>query len=267
MPGPDRAREGLAMRRRATAARAVLARLRSLADPAKVAGMARYGIHSAGTLGVQIAELRPMARELRSGSREERHALALALWDSGVHEARILAAMVDDPALVTDAQAERWAGDLDSWDVCDQLCANLLDRTPLAWRKARAWSEREEPFVKRAGFALMARLAVHDRRARDADFVPLLGLAESEAGDDRNYVKKAVSWALRQIGKRSPGLRRRAMAVARRVARQSSRSARWIASDVLRELDRAAPGRARSRGGRGGQPRTRAAIRPSGATA
>jgi len=260
--GSDRARQGLAMGWTATPARAVLARLRSLADPAKVSGMARYGISTAGTLGVQVAELRRIAREIRRGTREERHALALALWDSGVHEARILAALVDDPALVTAAQAERWAGDLDSWDVCDQLCANLLDRAPFAFGKARAWAEREEPFVKRAGFALMARLAVHERKAPDADFVPFLELAENEAGDDRNPVKKAVSWALRQIGKRTPGLRRRAMAVARRIARQGSRSARWIASDVLRELDRAAP-----RGGRAGQPRTRAAIRPSGATA
>jgi 3-methyladenine DNA glycosylase AlkD len=254
------------MARRATAARAVLSRLGSLADPANVAGMARYGISTAGTLGVQVVELRRMAREIRRGSPDERHLLALALWDSGVHEARILAALVDDPALVAEAQAERWAGDLDSWDVCDQLCGNLLCRVPFAWEKARAWAGREEPFVKRAAFALMTQLAVHDREAPDAAFLPFLRLAEREAGDDRNYVKKAVSWALRQIGKRSPGLRRSAMASARRMARQGSRPARWIASDVLRELERRR--RSGRRGaGRGGQPRRRAPIRPSTPTA
>jgi 3-methyladenine DNA glycosylase AlkD len=224
-----------------------------MADPANVAGMSRYGIGTAGTLGVSMPALRAMAREARrrAGPRE-RHALALALWDSGVHEARILAALVDEPGRVTEAQAERWAKDLDSWDVCDQLCSNLLDRTSFAWKKAVAWAGREEPFVKRAGFALMAALAVHDREAPDAAFEPLLALAEREAGDQRNFVKKAVNWALRQIGKRSPHLCRRAVAVARRIAKKDSKAARWIAADALRELAAAtAQGRpARLRAGR-----------------
>jgi 3-methyladenine DNA glycosylase AlkD len=224
-----------------------------MADPANVAGMARYGISTAGTLGVSMPALRAMAREARrrAGPRE-RHTLALALWDSGVHEARILAALVDEPGLVTQAQAERWAKDLDSWDVCDQLCSNLLDRTSFARKKAVAWAGREEPFVKRAGFALMAALSVHDKEARDTAFEPLLALAEREAGDERNFVKKAVNWALRQIGKRSPYLCRRAVAAGRRIAKKDSKAARWIAADALRELTAAAAqGRlARVRAGR-----------------
>lgn len=218
----------------------LLARLRAQASPAAVEGMARYGISRAGTLGVTVAALRGLAREAKRGLPDPaaRHALAGRLWRSGVHEGRILATIVDDPALVTAAQAERWIRDVDSWDVCDGLCNNLLDASPVAWRLARAWPARPEAFVRRAGLVLLATRAVHDRAAADAAFAALLPGCEAAADDERNLVRKAVSWALRQVGKRSPRLRRAALASAARLARRGSRSARWIASDVRRELER-----------------------------
>jgi 3-methyladenine DNA glycosylase AlkD len=167
-----------------------------------------------------------------------RHALAERLWRSGVHEGRILATIVDVPALVSEAQAERWIRGVDSWDVCDGLCNNLLDASPVAWALARAWPARPEEYVRRAGLVLLATRAVHDRAATDADFAALLPACEAVADDERRLVTKAASWALRQVGKRSPALRRKALASARRLARRGSRRARWIASDVRRELER-----------------------------
>ncbi len=243
-------------------ARAVLARLRARASPANVAGMARYGISTRRTLGVTVAELRRLRRELRPATAEARHRLALDLWASGVHEARILAALVDEPGLVTEAQAERWVRDLDSWDVCDQLCASLLRHTAFAWRKVRAWAGREEAFVKRAGFALATQLAAHDGEAPDAAFLPVLALVEREAGDDRRYVKKGVSWALRVVGKRSRGLRRTAAAVARRLLARPEAAARWVGRDALRELEGEGVRRRLARR----RQRTRPVTAPSGRT-
>jgi len=196
-------------------------------------GMARFGINVERALGVSIAQLRPLAREHR-----REHALALALWDTEVHEARLLACMVDDPKQATVQQLEAWALELDSWDVTDQLCNKLVVKTPHAWGLAVTWAARAEEFVRRAGFSLMAQLAVHDKAAPDAAFLPLLGLVEMHAGDERNFVKKAVNWALRQIGKRNAGLRAEALAVARRILTQDSKAARWIARDALRELEK-----------------------------
>ncbi len=213
----------------------IVAELESLANPANVAGMARYGINPENTLGVSIPRLRAMAKEIGRD-----HALALELWASGVHEARILAGLVDDPAEVAAAQLERWVKDFDSWDVCDGVCGNLFDRTPFAWEKAAAWSARSQEFVKRAGFVLMAALAVHDKKAPDGRFRNFLPLIEREAADERNFVKKAVNWALRQIGKRNRALNRDAIAAAKRIRKIDSRSARWIAADALRELESAA---------------------------
>ncbi len=235
-------------------AASLLTRLRAQANPASVAGMARYGISTAGTLGVPVTALRAMARDLRLTlpAPRARHAVALALWRSGVHEARILASLVDEPALVTAAQAERWIRQVDSWDVCDQLVNNLVRACPHAAALGRAWPEREEPFVRRAGFVLLATRAVHDRAASDAELAPLLAACERAAGDDRPPVKKAVSWALRQVGKRSLPLRRAALAAAARIRGQGSRSARWVASDVARELrDPSQVARIRRRGKRG----------------
>jgi 3-methyladenine DNA glycosylase AlkD len=210
----------------------ILARLESLASPANVAGMARYGINPTNTLGVSIPRLRAMAREIGRD-----HGLALELWKSGIHEARILAGLIDEPAMVSEAQLERWARDFDSWDVCDLVCSNLIDKTPFAHAKAVGWSSHGEEFVKRAGFVLMAALSVHDKKAPDSSFRKFLPIIEREASDERNFVKKAVNWALRQIGKRSPELNRAAIAAARRIQKIDSKSARWISSDALRELE------------------------------
>jgi len=214
-----------------TSADEIVSELKLLANPANVAGMARYGINPQSTLGVSIPTLREMAKEIGRD-----HELALGLWATGVHEARILAAYVDDPAQVTKEQMESWVAEFDSWDVCDQVCGNLFDRTPLAYEKAIEWSGRDEEFVKRAGFALMAWLPVHDKKAPDDKFLHFFPVIENEAGDERNFVKKAVSWALRNIGKRSRRLNTAAIACASRIQEQDSRSARWIGSDALREL-------------------------------
>ncbi len=209
----------------------VLQQLKAQARPANVKGMARYGISTTGALGVSMPFLRRLAREIGQD-----HVLALSLWDSGIHEARILAALVDDPAQVTSSQMERWVLDLDSWDVCDQLCSNLFDRTRMTVAKARAWSRRKETFVKRAGFVLMAALAVHDKKAPDRLFLSFLPLIHRSAGDERNFVKKAVNWALRQIGKRNKALYRAALAAAEEMAQRDSSVSRWVASDALREF-------------------------------
>jgi 3-methyladenine DNA glycosylase AlkD len=194
--------------------------------------MGRFGIDTRNALGVTVTELRGLARRIGRD-----HDLAAALWQSEIHEARLLATMVDEPSSVTEAQMERWVSDLTSWDLCDQLCGNLFDRTPYAFEKALGWSRRDEEFVKRAGFALMATSAVHRKDVSDARFEVFLPAISAQATDDRNYVKKAVSWALRQIGKRSPSLNRKAIATAREIERIDARAARWIARDVLRELE------------------------------
>ncbi|WP_027190479.1 DNA alkylation repair protein [Fundidesulfovibrio putealis] len=210
----------------------VLERLRELGSEHNRQGMARFGINTARALGVSMASMRPLAREF---GRE--HELAQTLWDTKVHEARILACLIDDPKKAGRDQLERWVEDLDSWDLTDQFCNKLAVKTPLAWELAVSWAAREEEFVRRAGYSLMAQLAVHHKAAPDRDFLPLLELVEGAADDERNFVKKAVNWALRQIGKRSPALRVAAVETARRLVKRESKSARWIARDALRELD------------------------------
>jgi 3-methyladenine DNA glycosylase AlkD len=210
----------------------VVGRLRGLARRGGREGMARFGINPDRAIGVRIPDLRRLGRDIGTD-----HRLALALWRTGVHEARILASMVDDPSAVTERQMESWARDFDSWDLCDQCCGNLFDKTPFARRKALEWANRKEEFVKRAGFALMAWSAVHDKAAEDRFFLDFFTVIEQQANDERNFVKKAVSWALRQIGKRNRRLRSRALSVAKRLAvRTDSRAARWIGADALREL-------------------------------
>jgi 3-methyladenine DNA glycosylase AlkD len=209
-----------------------LDRMRDLARPGRREGMARFGINPDRALGVRIPDLRRLAKEIGTD-----HRLALALWRTGVHEARILASMIDDPAKVTERQMESWVADFDSWDLCDQCCGNLFDRLPFAYGKAMEWADRDEEFVKRAAFALVAWSAVHDKTADDRVFLEFLPVIEREAADDRNFVKKAVNWSLRQIGKRNRRLHRAAVASARRLTRQqNSISARWIGTDALREL-------------------------------
>jgi len=202
-----------------------------MADPSRLSGMARYGIATERAFGITVTQLRGYARTL--GRDQE---LAEELWDSGVHEARLLATMVAEPALVTEVQVDAWIRDVDSWDLCDGLCGNLVDRTPFALDKVVEWTARDEEFVKRAGFALIAWMAVHRKDLNDECFEAFLPTIREGSTDERNYVKKAVNWALRQIGKRSEGLNRRSIETARDIQRMDSRAARWIATDALREL-------------------------------
>jgi 3-methyladenine DNA glycosylase AlkD len=212
-------------------AREVLRSLERMGDPARRDGMARYGIDTSRALGISVTELRRLARGLGHD-----HELAAALWASGVHEARILASLVDEPARVSEAQMDAWVADLDSWDVCDAVCGNLFDRTTFALDKAVEWSAREPEFEKRAGFALMAWAAVHRKDLSDAAFASLLPVIREGSTDNRNFVKKAVSWALRQIGKRSAGLNTKAIRTAEQIERMDARASRRIARDALTEL-------------------------------
>jgi 3-methyladenine DNA glycosylase AlkD len=213
----------------------LLKKMESLSDPKAVEGMARYGINPEKAYGISIPRLRRMAKETGKD-----HGLAQRLWSSEIHEARILASMIDDPQQVTQEQMENWVKDFNSWDLCDQCCSNLFEKTDLAPKKAVEWSSREEEFVKRAGFVLMARLAVSDKKAEDCLFEEFFPLIKREAIDRRNFVKKAVNWALRQIGKRNPNLNARAIETAEGIQKIDSKSARWIASDAIRELTSAA---------------------------
>ncbi|HJS30159.1 MAG TPA: DNA alkylation repair protein [Anaerolineales bacterium] len=212
---------------------AILADLRLHGDPAGAAGMARFAIRGQEVLGVKIPILRKMAKEIGRD-----HQLAQALWETGVHEVRLLAGFIDDPKEVGEAQMEAWVLDFDSWDVCDQVVGGLFDKTDLAFHKAHEWSRRDEEFVKRAGFVMMASLAVHDKKALDEVFLEFLPVIVRESIDERNFVKKAVNWALRQIGKRNPRLRRSAIETAEQIRMLDSKAARWIAADALRELTR-----------------------------
>jgi 3-methyladenine DNA glycosylase AlkD len=209
----------------------VLRKLKSLSNNKNVEGMARFGINTKNTLGISIYVLRPMAKEIGKD-----HKLAQQLWNSGIHEARLLAVFIDEPQKVTNAQMEKWAADFDSWDVCDQACTDLFDKTVLGWKKAVEWSKRKEEFVKRGAFALMAGLAVHDKGASNKDFEKLLPIIERESWDERNFVRKAVNWALRNIGKRNRVLNKKSIRAAKRIKKMDSKAARWIAADALREL-------------------------------
>jgi 3-methyladenine DNA glycosylase AlkD len=214
-----------------TTLRGALAQLKALGNPANVAGMARFGVRAKKAYGVSTPALRKLAREI--GRDQE---LSLQLWSTGIHDARHLAALVGDPARVTPAQMERWARDFASWDVVDGCCCHLFVYTPHAWKKALAWSRREEEFVKRAGFALMAYLAVHDKKAGDEKFLRLLPIIRRASLDERHFVKKAVNWALRQIGKRNARLNKSAIATGKTIRSLGTPAARWIAADALREL-------------------------------
>jgi 3-methyladenine DNA glycosylase AlkD len=209
----------------------VLSKLEAKAKPKNVEGMAKFGMSVESRLGVSVPEMRKIAKEVGHN-----HPLALALWKTGIAEAQIVAALIDDPAAVSSAQMDRWVKDFDSWDVCDQACLSLFDKSPLAWQKIPEWAEREEEFVKRAAFALIAGLAWHDKQAVDQTFVDLFPILMKGADDDRNFVKKAVSWAIRNIGKRNPKLNRAAVKLAKDIQRMDSKAARWVAADAIREL-------------------------------
>ena len=209
----------------------ILKELKAKADPENVEGMARYGISTVGRLGVKVPDMRKIAKEAGKD-----HALALELWKTGIPDAQIVAALVGEPEKLTDAQMEDWVRDFNSWDVCDQVCMNLFYKSPLAIKKIHDWSRREEEFVKRAAYALIACLAWHDKEAEDETFIKLFPVIKRGATDERNYVKKSVNWALRHIGKRNSPLNRAAIDIAEEIKHMDSKAARWIASDALREL-------------------------------
>jgi len=209
----------------------IIEQLKALANPENVKGMARFGINSTNTLGIPMPVIRDLAKKYK-----KQHELARELWESGIHEARILAALIDDPKKLTPDQMERWVSQFDSWDVCDQVCMNLFRKSPQAFEKAKEWAQRESEFQKRAGFAMMATLAVH---ARDADrklFEEFLFIIRQESSDERNFVKKAVNWALRQIGKKNLCLHAEALKSSYEIEKLDSKAARWIAKDAIREL-------------------------------
>jgi 3-methyladenine DNA glycosylase AlkD len=209
----------------------IIAKLKKQADPKNVAGMARFGINASNTLGIPTPFLRKTAKEIGKN-----HELALELWQSGIHEAKILACFIDEVGKVSKEQMDNWAKDFDSWDVCDQVCMNLFDKTKWSFNKAKQWAKSNEEFVRRAGFALMASLAVHDKKAKDEDFIAFFPCIKKYSIDERNFVRKAVNWALRQIGKRNANLKKEAMCLAEGIKKIDSRSAQWIAKDALREL-------------------------------
>ncbi len=209
----------------------VIAELRSMGDPEAAAGMARYGIKADRALGVSIPGLQSLAKKIGKNRK-----LAQDLWSSAIHEARILACMIDDPQQITADRLERLVNEFDSWDLCDQCCNRLFSKTPFARQKALTWANRPEEFVKRAGFVMMAVLAVHDKKAADKQFDAFFEEIKKGAIDERNFVKKAVNWALRQIGKRNMSLNRKAISVAEEIQQLESKAARWIANDALREL-------------------------------
>ena len=209
----------------------ILKRVEKLGKPENVEGMKRFGIAVDNAYGVSIYDLRPIAKEYAPD-----HGLALDLWRTGIHEARLLAAFIGDPKQLTEEEMESLVVDIDSWDICDQICSNLFDRSPFAHPKAVEWSKRPEEFVKRAGFVLMAALSVHDKKSPDSAFTKFLPIIKREATDERNFVKKAVNWALRQIGKRNAALNEKAISTAEKILSIDTKASRWIARDALREL-------------------------------
>lgn len=209
----------------------VIKQLKSMSNPKNVEGMARFGINPKNNLGISLYQLRPLAKSIGKN-----HTLALELWNSGIHDARLLAVLIEDSSKVSKDQMNSWAKDFDSWDICDQACTNLFDITPFAWEKVYEWAERKEEFVKRGAFSIIAGLAVHNKKASDQKFEKLFPIIIKHSIDERNYVKKAVNWALRNIGKRNILLNKKAIETAKKIKKIDTRSAKWIASDAIREL-------------------------------
>ena len=199
-------------------------------------GMARYAIPSDKAFGVSVSDLQKLAKRVRTADAFRNQALAAGLWASGWYEARMMACFVDDPASVTAVQMDQWCQDFDNWAICDTACFALFDRTPHAWRKVKQWAKSNEEFVKRAAFALLWGLTVHDKEAGDEPFADGLALVERAASDERHFVKKGVNMALRAVGKRGPALNAAAVAVAQRLAASPDAAPRWIGKDALREL-------------------------------
>lgn len=216
-------------------AKQILAHLHSLENEANQAGMKRFAIGNDNTLGISLPVLREMSKSLKKQS--DRHELAKTLWKSNIHEAMILASMLADSKQFTAEEMDSWTRQFYSWDLCDQVCTNLFHKTPYYLEKAFAYSYDQEEFVKRCGFVLMVQYTVHHKKESDEMCIQFLKRIEEEAGDERNFVKKALNWCLRQIGKRNAFLHPHALAATRRILAQGSRSARWIANDAIRELE------------------------------
>lgn len=210
----------------------IIKELKKLSVPNRKADFLRFGINIDNALFIQMPVLRDIAKSVGKN-----HKLAEDLWNTGIHEARIIACLIDEPDKVTEKQMEKWVKDFNSWDICDQCCNNLFRKTRFAHQKAVEWSSREEEFVKRAGFVMMAVLAVHDKKSEDNVFLKFLEIAKKESTDERNFVKKAVNWAIRQIGKRNELLNQKATAICHQIEKKDSKSSKWIAKDALRELN------------------------------
>jgi 3-methyladenine DNA glycosylase AlkD len=210
----------------------IFERLKSKSRKDQLEGMSRYGINIDKRLGVSIPNIRKIAKEFGKN-----HEIALELWNIGFADAKITAALIDEPEKVTENQMEEWVKGIDSWDVCDQICMNLFDKTPYAWKKIIDWSKRDEEFVKRTAFSLLACLAWHDKNAEDNKFIDYFPIIKRNSTDERNYVKKAVSWSLRHIGKRNLNLHKAALKLANEIKQIDSKTAKWIGSDVIKDLN------------------------------
>jgi 3-methyladenine DNA glycosylase AlkD len=213
----------------------IIKKLESLENPDNIAGMVRFGIVTKKAFGVSALVLKQLARDIKKQTKD-RHNLALELWQTGIHEARAIAYLIDDPKQVNEAQMESWVKDFDNWAICDSTCGTLFSRTPFAYAKAFEWCEKEDEFIKRAGIVLIAWLAVHDKKAADEKIAEFLPILEQKSDDERNFIRKAVNWSLRQIGKRSLFLNKLAIETAEKIKARGTKSARWIAADALREL-------------------------------
>lgn len=213
----------------------IIKKLELLGNPSNIEGMKRFAIFTKKAFGVSAPVLKQLAKDVKKQA-ENRHSLALELWKTGIHEARIIAYLIDNPKEVAEKQMDDWVKDFDNWAICDSTCGHLFSRTPYAYKKVLEWSEHEEEFIKRAGICLIAWLAVHDKKADDEKIAKLLPILENKSNDERNFIKKAVNWSLRSIGKRSLYLNKLAVETAERIKLQGTKSARWIASDALREL-------------------------------
>ena len=209
----------------------VIMQLKKTGDPKNIEGMGRFGIKTENNLGNSVTTLRNYAKKIGKD-----HNLAVKLWESGIRDARMVAACIEDPKTVSEDQIDIWVMDFDSWDICDHCCGHLFDKTPFAYKKAKEWTQRTGEFQKRAGFSLMAWLAIHDKKVDDKNFKEFLTIIKKESTDKRNYVKKAVNWALRNIGKRNITMNKKAIQIAREIQKIDSKSAKWIASDAIREL-------------------------------
>jgi 3-methyladenine DNA glycosylase AlkD len=209
----------------------ILAEMRTLANPSARQGMERFGIQAENLIGLSVPQIRLIARRTARSQR-----LAEELWNTEIHDARLLASLVADPDVISEATMDKWVRDTNSWDVCDSCSGNLFDKSPHAWKKIRQWAGDDREFVRRAAFATIAGVAVHDKSAPDSVFVKALPLIEKYSFDDRNFARKGINWALRSIGKRNPALRKAAIACAERVRDQGTKASRWIGTDALREL-------------------------------